>query len=126
VLIYEELIRHPAVSLERIRQFLGLGQDWADPASLFAQRINAAPVPRFQTGFYLARRVGAAVRRYQLDRVVETAKRLQVPGLFGQGDGPQQMSAATRDRLERLYSEDVRKLEHLLQRDLQPWWAAAR
>lgn len=125
VLIYEELVRHPAACLERIRHFLGLGQGWPDPAALFAQPINAAPVPRFQTGFYLARRVGAALRQYRLDPIVETAKRFQVASLFGQREGTQQMSAATRAGLERLYTEDIRKLEHLLQREFQPWWPTA-
>ena len=122
ILIYEELVGDPAASLERIREFLGLTGGWPDAEGLLAERINAAPQPRFPAAFYLARRFGAFLRYNDLDPIVEAAKRLRLPAVFGQRPIGPRMSPATRARLEALYDEDVRKLEHLLQRDLRPWW----
>jgi hypothetical protein len=123
VLIYEELVSEPTASLERIREFLGLTRGWPDAEGLLAERINAAPQPRFPAAFSLARRVGAFLRYKDLDPIVETAKRLGLPAIFGQRPTGPRMTPATRARLEALYADDIRKLEHLLQRDLRPWRA---
>jgi hypothetical protein len=121
ILVYEELIRDPAASLARIREFLGLTRGWPDAEGLLAERINAAPQPRFPTAFYLARRLGAFLRYNDLDPIVEAAKRLRLPAVFGQRPTGPRVSPATRARLEALYDEDVRNLEQLLQRDLRLW-----
>jgi hypothetical protein len=122
ILIYEELVSDPAANLERIREFLGLSRGWPDAEGLLAERINAAPQPRFPVAFYLARRFGAFLRYRDLDSIVETAKRLGLPAIFGQRPTGPRMTPATRARLEALYVDDIRKLENLLQRDLRPWW----
>lgn len=122
ILIYEELVSDPASSLERIREFLGLTRGWSDAEGLLAERINAAPQPRFPAAFYLARRFGAFLRYKDLDPIVETAKRLGLLAIFGQRPTRPRMTATSRARLEALYDDDIRRLEHLLQRDLRPWW----
>jgi hypothetical protein len=108
--------------LERIREFLGLTRGWSDAQGLLAERINAAPQPRFPAAFYLARRFGAFLRYKDLDPIVETAKRLKLLAIFGQRPTGARMTPTSRARLEALYDDDIRRLEHLLQRDLRPWW----
>jgi Sulfotransferase domain len=122
ILIYEELVSDPASSLERMREFLGLTRGWSDAERLLAERINAAPQPRFPAAFYLARRFGAFLRYKDLDPIVETVKRLGLLAIFGQRPTRPRMTPTSRARLEALYDDDIRRLEHLLQRDLRPWW----
>lgn len=122
VLVYEELIRDPEPVLEQLRAFLGLSRGWPDPGAMLTQKINAVrSIPRFPTAFYLARRFGKRLRGYGLDRLVETAKQLGVPALFGHHAAESAISPEACARLAALYREDVRALEELLQRDLGVW-----
>ncbi len=125
VLIYEELIGHPAEGFDRLARFLGLSTSWPEAQALISDPVNTSRAPRFRASFGAARRVGSLFMRHDLNWPVRMAKRLGVRRLFGTGAPSPEMSPALRGRLGAYYQADVRRLESLLARDLEIWTGSA-
>lgn len=120
VLIFEEMMNNRAAALSTIARFLEIDPDGYDSSRIGA-RVNEAYVPRLRRGYAAAHRLGERVRDLGGDRVVETAKRLGVPRLFGRRASSPQRDREAFDWLASLYRADRRCLEHLLGRELQVW-----
>lgn len=121
VFIYEEFILMHGTHLERIAKILNLETGWDNPQPLLGRRSNTSEQPYFGATFALARKLGSVLRRHDLDFLVETTKRFGAVGLFGRRPPPEAISAEARCRLARFYADDIRRLEDLLQRDLDLW-----
>lgn len=120
-LIYEELVADPAGQLERLAAFLGLDRGWDDPHALMRERVNTSGAPRFRAAFAGARRLGELLTQRDLDWPVRWAKRAGIGKMFGTaGPGPS-LPPAARAWLETHYREEIRRLEDLLDRDLEIW-----
>lgn len=120
VLIYEEFVADPSRELARLADFLGLSVAWPNAASLLEERVNTEN-PRFRGGYALARNLGNAFTRYDLNWPVRVAKNLGVHALFGRGPPPPPLDAAVRTWLAGYYRDDVGKLRAFLQTEIPDW-----
>lgn len=134
--LFEEMVGAPAAFLPELARFLGVspapfvrGAGNADDAEGRARDSDRAAGrhpsyrPRFPRARALARRVGAWLRRRDLDGIVAAAKSLGVNRLFGSAGELPPMEEETRAELEARYEREVGRLEELLDRDLSSrWW----
>jgi hypothetical protein len=121
IMLSEEVFQKPESELERLANFLHLSHSWKNPTKLVQSRVNRGDVPHFQSAFYYARRFGEVLSGLGLDRVVDQAKRMGVPSLFGRRRETPAMPAATRQWLQELYDPHIRELEGLLGRPIDVW-----
>lgn len=122
VLIYEESVGQGAGGLMALADFLEV--DAAPLAVAEDEAVNRSFAPRWPRLRAAARRFGAALRSIGADGVVNLAKGVGVPALFGRRPMPA-LSAEDADWLTARYAEEVRRLEDLLGRDLRLWRSAS-
>lgn len=119
ILIYEEAVAEPEAAIEAIARFLEI-----DPEplrrGLGRGAVNASYAPRWPRLRAFARGIGSALRARGADRVVNVAKRLGVPRLFGRRPMPP-MGRDPERELVRRYRDEVASLEELLGRPLPAW-----
>jgi hypothetical protein len=121
VLIFEETNRDPHKALGRISRFLGCTDTFFDTVDL-SKKMNESKRTRHAFLYAKARRVGSLLRSIDCDRVVNYAKRIGLPGLFGKVDTPAgEKDFATLERLMARYREDIEELEQILGKDLSFW-----
>lgn len=125
VLVFEEVTAEPATAFAALGRFLGVEVDrFSDPAG--DPKVNAAFRPRFPRARAAARGFGAWLRRRDADGIVNAAKRLGVPALFGSRGPLPKLDPGIRACWTRHYAEDRRRLETLLGRPLDGWRGEAR
>ena len=123
VILFEDLIQRPAEILDQIRFWLGSAVPIDDLKYALNQRSNESYMPRYRRAFYAARRFGRVLTDNDLDLIVEFAKRIGIPGLFGRS---RDFESSHDDReaiqeLRKLYEDDRFKLEATIGRDLGIW-----
>jgi hypothetical protein len=121
IMLSEEVFQRPQSELDRLAKFLGLTHSWNDSSELVRERVYRGEVPRFRSAFYYARRFGELLSSWGLDRIVDRAKRMGVPSLFGQRRELLAMPASIQESLQQLYDPHIRELEALLGRSLDGW-----
>ena len=83
--------------------------------------VNQSYVPRARRLYGLAFRVSRWCRRYDLDWVVNTAKRLGIREAFGAAGKLAPMRSDTRARLDALFQPEIDELERLTGMSLDLW-----
>ena len=113
VLLYDELEIAPAEFLRKIFRFLGVDEDFVPDT--VAHKMNAAGAKPWNAKSKLVYAIHRLARRFQLNRLSSKIDQ------FNQKALPQ-MSTDTRNRLiEDVYGEHVKRLEKILDIDLQHW-----
>lgn len=120
VLLYEEAVADMRRTSRVLGDFLDLDAS-KFPTDSAARRVNMSYRPRLVTAFSVAHRVAKRLRRLDQDWVVNAAKHLGVPKLFGNAGSIDSMAESTRARLAGLYEEEVGRMEELLGRPLDIW-----
>jgi hypothetical protein len=120
VLLFEEALSDLATTKRVLANFLGISPsgfgttDRGDP-------VNPSYVPRSPLLYGIAFRISKVCRRYDLDWVVNAAKRLGVREAFGATGKLRPMEIETRTHLDRLFQPEISELERLLDRRLDVW-----
>jgi hypothetical protein len=121
VVIYEEFVEFPNLSLNRLASFLNLRYGFLSETVLLRERINSSSIPRFPAAFAAARRFGGILLRHDVNWPVRVLKQAGVPKWFG-ARPPPPVDDEARAYLASSYSGDVECLSDLLERDLRVWW----
>jgi hypothetical protein len=121
VLIYE----HTMADVDRARgvlaQFLGVTAN-GFTATVAARRVNRSYVPRHRSAYALAASLARKLRyEWDLDWVVNLAKRFGIERLFGEAGALPPMKKETREYLQQMYADQIEELESLLPADLTCW-----
>lgn len=119
VLLFEEVMARPEEALEHIARFLGVDPDGF--AGSGEARVNESYRPQFPRARAAARQVGVFLRRHDLDWIVNAAKELGMPEMFGNAGRVPPLAGAQRLVLVEHFASDVARLERLLDRDLSHW-----
>lgn len=122
VLLFEEWIVSPEVSLGPVRRFLGLDQDWDRPEHLLSEKVNVSSVPKFRSAFRRAQAVGEWLMRHDIDWPNRLARRLGVARAFGSVPAAITPSEDDLAYLHDLYRPEVESLEALLGLDVSEKW----
>jgi len=121
VLISEEVFEDVATARKSLAEFLQIDET-RFPSGAGGNRVNASTIARFGGPFRIARKLGRKLRDMELDWIVEGAKRLGVPRLFGKSTKEvPRLSKQQRDRLYEVFHEDIASLEELLERRIALW-----
>jgi hypothetical protein len=120
VLVFEEAIKDTSQTKRRIAEFLGVDPGGFAP-SAGAKIVNSSFLPRARRTYSLAFGLGRVLRRWDLDFIVNAAKRMGVKELFGSGGRLPPMSQETAKRLSELYHPDICDLEQTLGMSLAMW-----
>lgn len=122
ILIYEESFRDVLATRGRIAEFLGV-DDARFPEQAGRTRVNRASIPRFRSGFHIASRATAFLRRHDMDWIPN----LLIYGLgarrwFGSQPTPgPRLTRKQRGELYQVFRDEIAELEDLLQKDLSIW-----
>jgi hypothetical protein len=121
VLIYEEAVTRIEQAIGTLSTFLEVD---AEPLRSYRDEgpLNPSFVPRLPRLRAAARAFGAGLRRRGADGIVNAAKRIGVPELFGRRPMPK-ISPQDDDDLRRRYADEIARLEQLLGRSLEIWKA---
>jgi hypothetical protein len=120
VLVSEEALTDVPATKQVLASFLDIserrfaGIDAGTP-------VNPSYVPRSPRLYGLAFRVSKFCRKYDLDWVVNTAKRLGIRQAFGAAGKPAPMRRETRAHLDELFQGEIAELEKLLGIPLDVW-----
>jgi len=120
ILLFEASVTDVAATQRALAGFLGIG------ASGFARPnpgevVNQSYVPRARRLYGLAFRVSRYLRRYDLDWVVNTAKRLGIREAFGAAGKLAPMRTETRRHLDGLFQPEIAELERVAGISLDLW-----
>ncbi|MBA3496732.1 MAG: sulfotransferase domain-containing protein [Gemmatimonadales bacterium] len=120
VLLLEEALLDLPATQQGLADFLGVS-----PSGFAAKdakaAVNSSYVPRAPRLYGLAFRIGKLCRQYDLDWLVNSAKRLGIREAFGAAGKPEPMRSETRARLDDLFRPEFAKLERLLDMSLDVW-----
>lgn len=121
ILIHEQAFRDIPKTRQQIAQFLDIDAR-RFPEHAGEHRVNATAVPRFQGAYKMASTLGNMIRRFDLDWIPNTGRRLGLQRLFGQRKTPlPKMTDEDRQYLAKQFAPDVAALEQMLQVDLSCW-----
>jgi hypothetical protein len=121
-LIFEEATVNVADTKRALARFLDI-DDGRFPAEAGERRVNQSYVPRARALYAFMSRVAERDirRRWNLDWMVNWAKRFGVERLFGDAGPLPPMKQETRQHLTAIYRDEVQELERLLQIGLDAW-----
>jgi hypothetical protein len=120
ILLFEHVMRDPSAALARVASFLGVDAG-AFPTAGSDRKVNASYRPRHPRLRAAVRRVGDFLRSRELDWVVNAAKDLGVPHMFGNRGPLPPLARDARRELAAVYEQDVEALERMLNEDLSSW-----
>jgi len=121
VLIYEIAVVDVHKTMEALANFLGIAVARFPPNVGF-ERINPSYIPKWRSLYALATNVAHVLRnKYELDWVVNLAKRLGIKQVFGQSGSVPPMKEQTKKFLRGIYEKEIEKLEAILEIDLRCW-----
>lgn len=118
VCIFEESTSEPGAAARDLGVFLEVDPERFTYSSTPA---NESYLPRFPRSYAAARSAGRLLRKGGLDVVVESFKRLGVPGVFGSKGGLEPMREETRAKLRSHFAPDRQALEDFLGRRIPLW-----
>ena len=120
ILLFESSVADVPATQRAVADFLGLDPSgFARPDA--SEVVNQSYVPRARRLYGLAFRVSRWCRRYDLDWVVNTAKRLGVREAFGAAGKLAPMRPETRARLDAVFQPEIGELERVAGISLKPW-----
>jgi hypothetical protein len=120
VLIQEQAFANIPQTKQTIAQFLDVLVERFPPNAGIAT-INRSYIPKRSAAYALAFSISRYLREQDLDGVVNFAKRRGLKRLFGEKGSLPPMKAETQQYLKQLFTDDIKKLELLLQMDLKCW-----
>jgi hypothetical protein len=105
-----------------LAQFLGVEAE-RFPANAGVNIVNRSYIPKHRSAYALSRKVAWNLLRYKwdLDWVVNLAKRLGIERLLGEAGPLPPMKRETQQYLQQMYADEVEKLESLLSVQLACW-----
>jgi hypothetical protein len=120
ILVFEHALRDVPATKQRLAEFLGVERS-RFPESAGNAVVNESYVPRSPKAYGLAVRAARALRRWDVDWVVNAAKRAGIKERFGKAGRAEQMSPQTRELLHRRFEPEIDTLEHMLGESLDAW-----
>lgn len=120
VLIYEQVMAEVPRTKAAIAHFLELDAD-RFPSTAGAQRVNRGYLPKSQSIAALVFSVAHHLRRWDMDKVVNWAKRHGIQRVYGDSGSLPPMKEETRKYLNEIYKDDITELEALIELDLACW-----
>jgi hypothetical protein len=120
-LIYEQATADVSKTKETLAHFLGLAVK-KFPETTGIRTVNRSYIPKARLAFALSANVANHLRQSGLGWIVDSAKRLGLDEqFFGEAGSLPPMEAETRRHLRKIYENEIRELELLLQIDLECW-----
>jgi glycosyltransferase involved in cell wall biosynthesis len=120
ILIYETALRDVDHTQCLLAQFLSISPEKFSPAA-GDQIVNPSYVPKARRAYGVAFRVSRVLREWDLDWVVNAAKRLGVKEAFGVAGKAPPMLEETRAELTEAYEDEIDALEQFLGVSLDVW-----
>ena len=120
VLIFEQALSDPAGTKRVLADFLEVPETGFEGVSA-AEAVNSSYVPRAPGLYGVVFRIAKMCREYDLDWIVNAAKRLGLREAFGTADKLGQMRPETRARLEAHFQGEIAELESVLGVSLDVW-----
>lgn len=121
VLIYEQATADVPQTKDSLARFLNISVDQF-PLTAGSERVNRSYIPKAQPIYILAARVANYLRQAGWGRVVDLVKRLGLnQQLFDGADPFPPLEEETRKYLAKMYQNEIKTLELLLQIDLDCW-----
>jgi hypothetical protein len=120
ILLFEASMADVPATERALAAFLGIdpsGFAGANPDKV----VNQSYVPRARRLYSFAFRMSRYLRRYDLDWIVNTAKRLGIRQAFGSAGKLAPMRAKTRTRLDRIFEPEIAELERVAGVSLDLW-----
>lgn len=123
VLVFEEVFAAPETAIRGVYEFLGVDAAFRPPS--LHEKVNQGRIPRSRFADGALRFAARGLRRIGLGTLVDSAKRAGVKEI-NSASGTRAASyttldPATRRELEKLFAQDIRRLEEMLGRDLSIW-----
>jgi hypothetical protein len=120
VLVFEHVMADKPRTKQSIADFLGIAStEFPDGAG--ERIVNASAIPKARRAYSIAFAMSRLLRKWDLDLVVNTAKRVGVKELFGVGGRVPPMARETGERLRRLYEPDMNEVEQRMGISLAVW-----
>lgn len=121
VLIFEDAVADVESTKQCLSKFLLLDPD-RFPVNAGHDNVFGSYSPKYRRLFSAAKWLSFQLHKYDVDWIVEGAKRLGVRQMFvSGGDSLQPMLPETEKHLKALYAADILKLESLVGRPLVRW-----
>ena len=121
ILIFEQTV---ASSISKTNDILAnfLGIDVGlFPTSAGVARVNTSGIPKAHSAYLFFDRIAWQLKNRNLDCIVTWAKKLGIKRVFGKQRALPQMKDETRKYLRDIYDPDIRRLEALLETNLDCW-----
>lgn len=120
-LLHEQATVNLAETKERLACFLGLDPE-EFPEKSGIKRVNKSYIPRLRSAYTLITELDWRLQQRGLDLGAKVLRKVRVNQmLFGEMGLPRPMKLETRDHLNEMYADEIKKLERLLQIDLGEW-----
>jgi len=120
ILIFEQALHDVPATKQRLAEFLGV-ESSLFPATAGSAVVNESYVPRASRAYGLAVRAARVLRRWDVDWVVNAAKRAGIKERFGRAGRAEPMAPQTRERLRRRFEPEIDALERMLGQSLDAW-----
>jgi len=121
VLIFEKVIGDPAFLFNNLSRFLSVDQNLFK-SEMFSAKINYSYIPKFPRAYNFAFKIKQLMRKSNMDKIVNIAKRAGIENLFGHSS--KRFPKLPKDVHERLlshFSDDISLLETLISQDIKEW-----
>jgi len=118
VLITEQAVANVTGTKNTLAHFLDIAVE-NFPQDVGTKRVNQGYVTRSSASYARIVKAGRGLRKW--DGLVDLAKNMGLKRFFGKGDSIPSMGLETRQRLGRMYADEIDQLEFLLQIDLACW-----
>lgn len=121
-ILYETAVSDVATTKSVVSTFLNVREgDFPNDAG--NARVHESHVPKLTFLYAASKELARWLRRSNLDSVVNTASRLGVKKVYGNGEPLPAMHEATRRELQSVYAADIGELQELLNLDVGLWRA---
>jgi len=115
IYLYDDFVKDAYGIMQDLFAFLGVSQQ---DRSKFAARYNEARAPKSSRLIYYLSKTGLKKSIFHL---LPVAMRKNIKEMFFSKDQPKPMAGEDRKYLQDIYSEDIRCLQQLINRDLSSW-----
>ena len=123
IIIYEDIKKDPRRVIKEIYRFLNIDESFVP--EMLERKVNVARTPRFVWIDKVMTRLAEGLRKLGLDRVVWIIKKSPLPDFIRSLNTRRnkvELSDQTREKLKKIYRDEVVQLSELLKRDLSKEW----